>query len=327
MSNNFSRQVSELRTTLQDAITRLETSVPGPDKTPWGKLREQTRVALVAKAAEAIGDHLFWLNRTSLEQDGVSESQQDADPPPALSGLLDEIREAVKNGIAEPNPGFERVLWSLEGRLRDEVDAASSIEQVKQQVFRQLGRDQSDPSDYLDELRGILADEPLASANHVDPHELLIRRKQALAKSFRHDRAKAARRHELLWWTALVLWITVPAFAVLVTTVDPGAENISLSDTAAALAAGAFGGSLSSMRTLRDSLERLAQMDSFRAALWAQLAAAAGLGLIALILFAAGVLPQIGEAPAWDILIYSFLAGFSEPFAIQAVSKAVGVGS
>jgi hypothetical protein len=56
------------------------------------------------------------------------------------------------------------VLWSLEGRLRDEVDAVSTNEQVKDQIGRHLVSNQPGPLDYLDELRDALAQEPLASA-------------------------------------------------------------------------------------------------------------------------------------------------------------------
>jgi hypothetical protein len=88
MSDSFSSQVSELRRTLQGAIIQLEATGSGR------KLREQTRVALVAKAIERIGDLLYWLHRRALERERLSGSHQDPDPSPALKDLLDEIRES-----------------------------------------------------------------------------------------------------------------------------------------------------------------------------------------------------------------------------------------
>ena len=68
--------------------------------------------------------------------------------------------KAAQSRITDRNPGVERVLWSLEGRLRDEVDAVSTNKQVKDQVGRHLVSNQPGPLDYLDELRDALAQEP-----------------------------------------------------------------------------------------------------------------------------------------------------------------------
>jgi hypothetical protein len=68
--------------------------------------------------------------------------------------------KAAQGRITDRNPGVERVLWSLEGRLRDEVDAVSTNKQVKDQVGRHLVSNQPGPLDYLDELRDALAQEP-----------------------------------------------------------------------------------------------------------------------------------------------------------------------
>jgi hypothetical protein len=95
MSDSFSSQVSELRRTLQGAIIQLEATGSGR------KLREQTRVALVARAAERIGDPLYWLHRRALERERLSGSHQDPDPSPALKDLLDEIREAAQGRITD----------------------------------------------------------------------------------------------------------------------------------------------------------------------------------------------------------------------------------
>jgi hypothetical protein len=68
--------------------------------------------------------------------------------------------KAAQGRITDRNPGVERVLWSLEGRLPDEVDAVSTNGQVKDQVGRHLVSNQPGPLDYLDELRDALAQEP-----------------------------------------------------------------------------------------------------------------------------------------------------------------------
>jgi hypothetical protein len=177
---------------------------------------------------------------------------------------------------------------------------------------------------YFEELQAANSKYASEPAERLPTPDLLVLTKQAIDRRYRHERAKAAWRKELLWLSSLLLWLLVPVLAVVTAEVKSGDINFGWWEVLAALALGGFGGSLSGMRKLRDQLERLAQMDSFRAAVWAQLAAAAGLGLFALILFGAGVLPPIGSPSTWDGLVYAFLAGFSEPFAIQAVMRLAG---
>jgi hypothetical protein len=179
-------------------------------------------------------------------------------------------------------------------------------------------------NDYLQDLRDIVSRSTVEPSPQVPPKDILILRMQSLSHRYRHERATATRRHQLLWTVSLVLSLLVPALAAAIATLQVNGIDFGRWEVTAALVLGAFGGTLSGMRMLRDQLERLTQMDSFAAAVWAQVAAAAGLGLIALILLETGVLPQIGSSSAWDGLVYAFLAGFSEPFAIQAVARLAG---
>jgi hypothetical protein len=138
----------------------------------------------------------------------------------------------------------------------------------------------------------------------------------------RHTRAREARRGQLLRWSAVLLLVFVSGLAIWL----PVRGVLSATDTISALMAGALGGSLSGMRRIRDELERLTQMDAFSSALAAQLLAAGGLGILAAVLFEAGLLPDIsGEGlEHLVVVIYAFAAGFSEPFVIGAVQGVVG---
>jgi hypothetical protein len=100
-------------------------------------------------------------------------------------------------------------------------------------------------------------------------------------------------RRRLLAWTAVGLACLVGAFAVLVAvTLHAGWAAVPLS-----LVASMPGSMLSGMRRLRDELQRIWQIDAFQSAFYAQLAAGAGLGLLAAILFDPGILPVIaGQA-------------------------------
>jgi hypothetical protein len=162
---------------------------------------------------------------------------------------------------------------------------------------------------------------------------LLVQR-YSRAHDNRHRVARELMRRQLLTWTAFGLTFLVSAFAVLIeVSVHPGWAAVPL-----ALVSGMLGSMLSGMRRLRDELQRIWQIDAFRSAFYAQLAAGAGLGLLALVLFDLGILPVITGGQATEpasaspderttlilYALYGFAAGFSEPFVIGAIQRIVG---
>ena len=139
-------------------------------------------------------------------------------------------------------------------------------------------------------------------------------------------------RRQLLAWTAVGHPLGQCLCHLIEVSVHPGWA------VPLALVSGMLGSMLSGMRRLRDELQRIWQIDAFRSAFYAQLAAGAGLGLLALVLFDLGILPEITGGQATEpasaspdeqttLILYAlsgFAAGFSEPFVIGAIQRIVG---
>jgi hypothetical protein len=305
------------RDEVQASLRRLEGRPR--QRWPWAQLRQETNQALWAKVLGRIDDLLFWLEKWG--DLSKTPAKGEVDWPVATAertALLPLIVTAVRSGdLSEP------LLWSHERNLRNALDRVAPEAYIRAAIRNEASKDQGFGS-YSEELQSANRKYANSPEEMLPTRDLLVLRKQEIDHRSRHERATVARRRELLWLFSLLLWLLVPVLAVVTAEVKFGRIDFGWWEVAAALILGGFGGSLSSMRKLRDQLERLAQMDSFRAAVWAQLAAAAGLGLFALILFGAGVLPPIGSPSSWDGLVYAFLAGFSEPFAIQAVTRLAG---
>jgi hypothetical protein len=105
------------------------------------------------------------------------------------------------------------------------------------------------------------------------------------------------------------------------------AENTTGWNVAVAAAAGVLGSILSGFFKLRDQLDSLTELRSFRAALIVQPAIGAATGLLAFLLVWAGVLhlPPSDEPPSTATFgVYGFLAGFSEPFFLSVVERLTG---
>jgi hypothetical protein len=306
------------RRKVQETLEKLEGR--GHKILPWAQLRQETKQALWAKVLGQIDDLLFWLEKYGDTSKAPTKGENDASAATAeLTSLLPLIVAAV--GCNDPS---EPLLWSLERKLRNVYDLVAPKAYIRVAIRNEAASKDQGSETYFEELQAANSKYASEPAERLPNPDLLVLTKQEIDRRYRHERAKAARRNELLWLSSLLLWLLLPVLAVVTAEVKSGRINFGWWEVLAALALGGFGGSLSGMRKLRDHLERLAQMDSFRAAVWAQLAAAAGLGLFALILFGAGVLPPIGSPSSWDALVYAFLAGFSEPFAIQAVMRLAG---
>jgi hypothetical protein len=283
-----------------------ELNESGPERAEPGESWDRTELNLILCAIEAAAD-----------QEAATKQAARTKRPRGPRGRADQ--EAADN-----KGNTEMALWALEENLRDMSDWLAPERLRSREIQKQVANsDQSGTKVYLEDLRrlsyGYATDPPPLPK----PWEVLILTKQARAHDERHRRATAARSRELLWFTSVLLWIAVVAFALLTAWLRVGGSRLPRFEVACAFALGGFGGILSGMQKLRDQLERLAQMDSFRAAVWAQVAAAAGLGVLALILFEANILPDVGNSD-WTALVYAFLAGFSEPFAIQAVTRLAG---
>lgn len=287
----------------------------------------QTRRALLAKVLGRIDDRLSWLEQlhSASELRGRSDSASKFGMHMTrLGNLVEQIVLATSE--TEMN---ESELWELESQLRIEADTVSPLSIVISDIRRALDDIRARPDDSQDYAEDSRVMSLIVKGEHVelDPVQVLMLYRQRVAHNTRHRRAAEARRRQLLLWSAFILSALVLLFAATVAILDPGAtEGLSWWYVASAQLAGAFGACLSVMRKVRDDLKRLTEMDALVAALWAQLAAGAGLGVFALLLFQAGLLPTVGSA-AENVgvepigIAYAFLAGFSEPFVIQAVTR------
>jgi hypothetical protein len=146
-----------------------------------------------------------------------------------------------------------------------------------------------------------------------------------------HDRVRDAR---LQWVTRWLLLLLVPAAALLVlafSLADSSRQGEWLDDAvrvALVLMVGGLGSALSGTRRLLGVALLRGQLDRFQAAFRAQVLVGGTLGLVALLLYEVGSLPTFQATRAFPevvpVVIYAFLAGFSEPFALGVVQGLIG---
>jgi hypothetical protein len=146
-----------------------------------------------------------------------------------------------------------------------------------------------------------------------------------------HDRVRDAR---LQWVTRWLLLLLVPAAALLVVAFSLAASSRQvgwLEDAvriALVLMVGGLGSALSGTRRLLGVALLRGQLDRFQAAFRAQVLVGGTLGLVALLLYDVGSLPTFqssgGVSDVVPVVIYAFLAGFSEPFVLGVVQGLIG---
>jgi hypothetical protein len=227
------------------------------------------------------------------------------------------------------------------GRL-DYLQARLDEEQRRERLGASTLRwsDMLDPDD-LSTLRDALA-EPESSSPARDPSWIARRAVEALATLYQarnhtereqraHDRVRDAR---LQWVTRWLLLLLIPASALLVLAFSPATASGQgewLDDAvrvALVLLVGGLGSALSGTRRLLGVALLRGQLDRFQAAFRAQVLVGGTLGLVALLLYEVGSLPTfqaIREFPqVVPVVIYAFLAGFSEPFALGVVQGLIG---
>ena len=358
MDESIAKVVSRLRHTRSAVGNAIETNETSRPTGRWPRWRARTERALLAKVLGRINDDLLWLevkysnltasavagdvetpaSRERAAKTAASQSVPDKLQIERLHELLPKICNAVIGGTDDRPAGVaatgkapageapsEEYLWSLEGNLRYELESLAGLAYLRSKFAEQVQQNNPEPRDFIDDLRRELSK---ANGQWLGLEDAACHRQLAVAHHFRHRRAAAARRRELLSWCAVLLGILVPAFGALAALQSSDDTDTQVLYILLAAVAGAFGGSLSLMRTLRDQAERLAEMDAIWAALLAQVMAAAGLGVLAVVLYDANILPDVGgQTVSQNNLVgiaYAFLAGFSEPFAIQAVSRLAG---
>jgi hypothetical protein len=211
----------------------------------------------------------------------------------------------------------------LRACLNDELQRDPSLDEPRRQLSREEIIDFGGLRDQLSRD----GDHKAVAESRARAIELLLERYQKRAHDGRHRVSRESLRQQLLILAAVALTVLVLFFAGFVVV----AVGIRWWDVALVSSAGMLGSLLSGLRRLRDELQRIGDITAFRAAFLAQLAAGAGLGILALILFRAGLLPVFraqGTEASTDLpatqAIYAFAAGFSEPFAIGAIQRIIG---
>jgi hypothetical protein len=258
--------------------------------------------------------------------------------PTDAKGSLD--RETARELPSEARCMLLEVAASTE-RL-DYLHARLQEEQRREQLGAAALRwsDLLDP-DELSSLEGALTRPDISSAGpESDPTarravELLTTLSQARNRAEReqraHDRVRDAR---LEWVTRWLLLLLVPAAALLVLAfaLDNDGRQIDWLEDAIRIALvlliGGLGSALSGTRRLLGAPLLRGELDRFQAAFRAQVLVGGTLGLVALLLYEVGSLPSFQEANGFPdvapVVIYAFLAGFSEPFVLGVVQGLIG---
>jgi hypothetical protein len=195
--------------------------------------------------------------------------------------------------------------------------------------------------DELSVLRDALAQRASISAD-ADSGRIARRAVEMLASLYQarnraereqraHDRVRDTR---LQWVTRWLLLLLVPTAALLVVAFSLAASSRQvgwLEDAvrvALVLMVGGLGSALSGTRRLLGVALLRGQLDRFQAAFRAQVFVGGTLGLLALLLYEVGSLPTFQASGVVSdvvpVVIYAFLAGFSEPFVLGVVQGLIG---
>jgi hypothetical protein len=165
--------------------------------------------------------------------------------------------------------------------------------------------------------------------------EMLSTLYQARGRAERDQRARErVRDARLRWVTRWLLQLLVPAAALLVlafsleTSGSPVAWLGQAVRVALVVAVGGLGGAMSGTRRLLGVPLLRGELDRFQSAFRAQVLVGGTLGLVALLLFEVGSLPTFQAVRRFPevapVVLYAFLAGFSEPFVLGVVQGLVG---
>jgi hypothetical protein len=231
---------------------------------------------------------------------------------------------------------------AADARRLDYLQARLDEEQRREQLGASTLRwsDLLDP-DELPVLRDALAQPDSSSAN-ADADRMARRAVELLATLYQtrnraereqraHDRVRDAR---LQWVTRWLLLLLASAATLLVLAFSLAASSRQvewLQDAvriALVLMVGGLGSALSGTRRLLGVVLLRGELDRFQAAFRAQVLVGGTLGLVALLLYEVGSLPTFqairGFPDVVPVVIYAFLAGFSEPFVLGVVQGLIG---
>jgi hypothetical protein len=294
-------------------------------------------------------DHLVTMSRLLPTNGAVSSSLEQR-----ICGSLERVEHLLptdtkasldRETVRELPNELRCMLLELaaDARRLDYLQARLDEEQRREQLGASTLRwsELLDP-DELPVLRNALAQPDNSSTAETDPGRITRRAVELLATLYQarnhaereqraHDRVRDAR---LQWVTRWLLLLLVPTAALLVVAFSLAASSRQvgwLEDAvrvALVLMVGGLGSALSGTRRLLGVALLRGQLARFQAAFRAQVLVGGTLGLVALLLYEVGSLPTFqtssGVSEVVPVVIYAFLAGFSEPFVLGVVQGLIG---
>lgn len=146
-----------------------------------------------------------------------------------------------------------------------------------------------------------------------------------------HDRIRDARLQWVTRWLLLLL-ASAAVLLVLAFSLATSSRQVEWLQDAVSIAlvlmVGGLGSALSGTRRLLGVVLLRGELDRFQAAFRAQVLVGGTLGLVALLLYEVGSLPTFQAIRRFPdvvpVVLYAFLAGFSEPFVLGVVQGLIG---
>ena len=276
----------------RQAVRKVLFEVEKAGAVSWFQLKKGSEAALLSKVLNRIDDRLFW-----IEHSVESGRWKDLG---LVTPILVELG-SIATGPSRVRPRFwfgkwtisEEYLWSLEGDLMDHLSAHGGLRL-------------NNNSSTIDEEASTTA----------------LRDAQEITHLRRHERAREWLRGRRMKSYALICALLILLCGGVLARADgAGLRPWSL---AAAVALGALGGTVSILRTFRDTLDSIRQLERFYLTAGARLVLASGLGLVSFLLWRADALPMIGSSREWDYAVYAWVAGFSEIVVLGAVAGIAG---
>ena len=220
--------------------------------------------------------------------------------------------------------------WELANELKRELLLVGDASYVWAQLEYEAARDKKPNkwhrwSEYFapQKLRALIAartDGNVSEAAHVDAVRSLMKLYELRAESGLERRVRAAQKYRYL--TALIPMLLIGLTLVSTGVYESGREGIWKAIWVAA-SAGALGATLSGTFRVRDRLIELDDLRSFWPAMRVQPLIGATAGLVTLFVLETGAV-ELGakQTASWAALaLFTFVAGFSEPFFLGLVQR------
>jgi hypothetical protein len=261
--------------------------------------------------------------RNLLELDDAEAPLRTAMVSERLRGLLS--RDLEKLSIDE--------AWELANDLKRDLLLIADASYVWAQLAYEAERDKK-PNKWhrwsehfpAQKLRGLIEarkercrDGNVDASVHLDAVRSLTKLYDLRAEEGLERRARAAQKCRYL--TALIPILLVPLVILSASMHEAGAD--AWRHIALAASAGALGATLSGTFRVRDRLVDLDDLRSFWPAMRIQPLIGATAGLVTLFVLEAGALNvQVSEGASWGpVALFTFAAGFSEPFFLGLVER------